>query len=174
MGLTGRYRRRLIERLELGQIRKPTVETVIRYLQACGAHRHQFVELAESLTPAVSNKRPSGQDSARFQSYRIVAEAIEQAVAEELKQTDLLPSSYAFYRAVARQALGVLWRETRRAMQGKQPNGTELRLQDKLEAKDAEWRKQKLDMALVARVRDVVVEEFARLLKKRPDLFGSA
>ena len=173
MGLTGRYRRRLIERLELGRISRPTLEMVIRYLLACGARWSQFVELMESFTPELPPKAPKGLDSLRFRNYRTVAEVIEQAVGEELKQTDLMPASYAIYKAVARQALGVLWRDTGRRTPGRPPKRTPTRLQDRLEARDARWRRQKLDLTLVKRVRGVVVREFTRLVRKRPELFST-
>ena len=173
MGLKGSQRRKLVQRLETGEAASPTLEIVIRYLRACGARWSQFVELMESFTPELPPKAPKGLDSLRFRNYRTVAEAIEQAVGEELKQTDLMPASYAIYKAVARQALGVLWRDTGRKTSGRPPKRTPTRRQDRLEARDAQWRRQKLDMALVRRVRDVVVREFTRLVRKRPELFST-
>jgi transcriptional regulator with XRE-family HTH domain len=171
MGLKGPQRRKQVERLETTRAGSPTLEIVIRYLRACGAHWSDFVELIESFSPPAPPMKQAVQDSARFQNYRVVREAVEQAVAEELRQTDLMPPSYVFYKSVARQALSVLWRETRRTARGKRRKEAKLRLQDKLEAKDAEWRKQRLDMALVTRVRDIVVDEFTRLVRLRPELF---
>jgi transcriptional regulator with XRE-family HTH domain len=108
----------------------------------------------------------------RLRNYRITANLIEQAVEEILKPTELLPASYALYKAVARHCLGFLWRDAQRpAPRRKQPSREE-RLTRRLEAKEADWRRQKLDLALVKQVQEVVIERFERLQRENPELLS--
>ena len=72
------------------------------------------------------------------------------------------------------EAMGLNGQEATRSAQGSRRKGTKLKLQDRLDAQDAEWRRQRLDLGLVARVREVAVEEFTRLIADRPVLFGQA
>src|SRR5512136_1835660 len=51
MGLSGRYRRRTIGRLECGRSGEPALSLIARYLQACGARWSSFSDLLEAVPP---------------------------------------------------------------------------------------------------------------------------
>ena len=109
--------------------------------------------------------------AAKLRNYRIAANIIEQAVEDELRQAELSPVSYPIYKAVARQCLGFLWRDMRRPARRAARGTPDERLATKLAMKEDDWRRQKLDLALLKRVQQVVIERFRRLCEESPELF---
>jgi hypothetical protein len=55
----------------------------------------------------------------KLRNYRMVANIIEQAVSDLLSQKPLATIEYPAFKAVAREALGMLWREVRRSQNSK-------------------------------------------------------
>ena len=126
----------------------------------------------------------------KLRNYRIVVTLIEQAVAELLADKPVVSIEYPRYKAVAREALGMLWREVRgsqkREVRRQNDDEAECKMQnaeckmqddglaDKLAEKAEYWGTQKLDRALVREVQDTVVRRFAALQETNPELFPHA
>jgi transcriptional regulator with XRE-family HTH domain len=127
----------------------------------------------------------------RLRNYRIVANIVEQEVAELLADRPVVSIEYPRYKAVAREVVGLLWREVRRSQKSKvksqnRPEDGECRMQnaecrmqneelaERLAEKAEYWGTQKLDAELVRKVQDVVIRRFAALQETNPELFPHA
>jgi transcriptional regulator with XRE-family HTH domain len=123
----------------------------------------------------------------KLRNYRIVANIVEQAVNELLRDKPLSTIEYPAFKAVAREALGMLWREARsqnsKVKAQNRREEAEFKVQsakckvqsgefaDKLAEKVEYWQMQKLNGELVRDVQDVVVRRFGALQKTNPELF---
>jgi transcriptional regulator with XRE-family HTH domain len=124
----------------------------------------------------------------KLRNYRMVVSIIEQAVNELLKNKPVVSIEYPRYKAVAREALGLLWREVKRSQSSKVKGQNRLEegkcrmqsaeckmqnegLDDKLAEKAEYWGTQKLDAGLVREVQTVVIRRFAALQETNPELF---
>jgi hypothetical protein len=106
----------------------------------------------------------------KLRNYRIVANIVEQAVLDVLKEEPIPTVHYPIYKAVGRQMLGILWRSARKGM-GHGASGIEKeRIARTLEKKNAFWQEQQLDMAIVGAVQAKVAERFERLKEGCPEL----
>jgi hypothetical protein len=146
--------------------------------------------------------RPAAPDrqrraAERLRNYRVVANLVEQAVVELLKPKPVPTIAYPALRAVARQALGIVWRrlkskagrEEMLRLAGSQKPGQPLGkgtvpdfrsgnrrdspqpLVRGLEQKNRFWQTRKLDMELVGEVQALTVRHALQLLKQFPQLF---
>lgn len=216
MGLT-RREQSLVCRLEQGRVANPTLQTIGRFLRACGARWQVLntvlddlsipaVKLAEApleLAPEGRRRRvreqterqvvkyalalpdryhqrpvaPERQAVARkrFADYRVVANLVGEGVLGVLRETELPLMAYPFYRAVGRHLLGLLWRMARTSAGREEllnhKSGLPDRIREKLEAKDLDWRRQRLDPEIVAQVQATVLAWCRELLRRNPELF---
>jgi transcriptional regulator with XRE-family HTH domain len=60
MGLVGKGRRSLVSRLETGRTPDPSLRTVVRYLQVCGAYMGEFFDRFNRVDPVESRLLPEG------------------------------------------------------------------------------------------------------------------
>ena len=202
MGYSGKGRRRLVERLESGQIAEPTLKMVARYLQGCAARWSSIADLLESVPkvkldisrvksrkfPEELKQRTEEQTQAvaqglaymrtekpiapeqrkqgvkRYSEYRLIANVIEQAVTDVLRQTELSFVHYGAYQAVGRYCLSTLWRLS----QDLPKTGLKKRLaklvKPELREMREEWQSWGLDMKIVLRVQRRVFELFPGLV----------
>jgi len=119
----------------------------------------------------------------RLRNYRIVVNLVEQAVTELLAEKPAPTLAYPAYKAVARQALGILWRQVRSSARRQVVLGLAGRLKSsskpmmpewlagKLEQKNRFWQTQKLEMKLVAEVQELTIRRALQLLNDYPELF---
>ena len=161
MGLDGKQRRKTVERLEHGRIGNPSLDTIGRFLRACGASwgevtavldRGESVEIdtkpiadtefevrdKQRMEWAVEKQvrkfetnlaRPIGakplhpkkqaEAVRKLRNYRMVVSIIEEAVAGLLADKPVVSIEYPRYKAVAREVVGLLWREARRGQKAK-------------------------------------------------------
>ena len=161
MGLTGEQRRKAVERLEHGRIGNPSVDTIGRFLRACGAFWGEIAGVLEGCEPVEIDTKPikdsefdvrdkqrlewaverqvrkfetklaapiggkplhpgkQAETVRKLRNYRMVANIIEQAVAELLSKRPLPTIEYPRFKMIAREALGLLWREVRASQKSK-------------------------------------------------------
>jgi transcriptional regulator with XRE-family HTH domain len=106
----------------------------------------------------------------KLRNYRVVVNIVEQAITELLKEKPLSTVHYPIYKAVARQMLGILWRNAGKGMGHRALDIGEERIARTLEEKSLFWQEQKLDMGIVGEVQATVTERFERLRKEYPEL----
>jgi transcriptional regulator with XRE-family HTH domain len=161
MGLSYSMRKMAVMRLETGRTANPTVETLGRFLRACGALWSEVTDLLGSSKPVEIDTKPiedsefdvrdkqrmewaverqvrkfearlaapiggkplhpgkQAETVRKLRNYRIVANIIEQAVNELLKNKPVSMIEYPRFKMVAREAVGMLWREARRGQDAK-------------------------------------------------------
>jgi hypothetical protein len=124
----------------------------------------------------------------KLRNYRMVVSIIEQAMNELLKNKPVSTIEYPRFKMVARETVGLLWREAKRSQNSevKGQNGPEdgeckmqnakckvqnEGLDDELAEKAEYWGMQKLDKELVREVQEVVVRRFGALRETNPELF---
>jgi hypothetical protein len=111
----------------------------------------------------------------RLRTYRLVANMIEQAVGRLLGETDLRLAQYPPYRSVARHMLGLLWRTVRSARGRKEllaaVPGVPDKLAARVEKKDPDWQRQRLDLKIATQVQACVLAWFRELLRQHPEVF---
>jgi transcriptional regulator with XRE-family HTH domain len=221
MGLTGTGRRKTVERLERGRNRNPLLDTVLRFLRACGAGWGDIADVLEDAPGSETNLKPladSGFEASvqkrvaagverqvrryelklarpaegrplhpeqrqeavrKLRNYRLVIGIIEQAVNEHLKEEDLTTVVYPALKAVAREAVGVLWRR-QKAEAGRQNGRGDTSNAACADAVTAElarrveyWVMKKLDPGMVRAAQAVAVNRFNALREMNPELFPS-
>lgn len=140
--------------------------------------RHYEREEARPVQAEPPKKEEVIRRADRLRNYRLVANVIEQAVGQMLRETPLPPLHYSLYYAVGRHLLGMLWRavRTERGRQELVASAPILpeRLARRLEQKDKDWTEQRLDLELTARVQALVLAWFLELLRQNPELFPGA
>ena len=161
MGLTYPMRKMTVMLLETGRTANPTVQTLGRFLRACGALWSEVTDLLDGREPVEIDLKPikdsefdvrdkqrmewavekqvrkfetklaapiggkplhpgkQAETVRKLRNYRMVANIIEQAVSELLKDRSLATIEYPAFKAVAREAVGMLWREARRSAEVK-------------------------------------------------------
>jgi hypothetical protein len=226
MGLTYSMRKMTVMLLETGRTANPTVQTLGRFLRACGALWGEVTDLLDGREPVEIDLKPirdsefdvrdkqrmewavekqvrkfetklampvggkplhpgkQAETVRKLRNYRIVVSIIEQAVAELLADKPVVSIEYPRYKAVAREALGLLWRAIRGSRSSKvrsQSRQAEkdlipplVGIADKLAEKAEYWVTQKLDAALVREVQTTVIRRFAALQETNPELFPRA
>jgi hypothetical protein len=224
MGLSYSMRKMTVMLLETGRTANPTVQTLGRFLRACGALWGEVTDLLDGREPVEIDLKPikdsefdvrdkqrmewavekqvrkfetklarpvggkplhpekQAEAVRKLRNYRIVANIIEQAVNELLKNKSMSTIEYLRFKMIAREALGLLWREARRSQDSKEEecklqiadyrlqNG---RIADKLAEKVGYWETQKLDGKLVREVQELVVRRFGALSEANPELLPS-
>jgi len=111
MGYSGKGRRRLVERLENGQIAEPTVKMVARYLQGCGVKWRSITDLLESVRPVkldISKVKSRKFSAAVKQKTEEQAQAVGQALVYMRTEKPIAPEQrkqgtkrYSEYRLIA-------------------------------------------------------------------------
>jgi len=96
-----------------------------------------------------------------------------------VRDARVLAIDYLYFRVVARQVIGVLWRALKSprlreklvSVWAGQGSALPDRLAAKLRRKNADWERLRLDPALVAQVQDRAVAECRELWRRHPELF---
>ena len=112
--------------------------------------------------PIAPERRKQGVK--RYSEYRLIANYLEQAVTETLRETELSFVHYGAYQAVGRYCLSTLWKLS----QGLPRSGLKKRLaklvKPELKEMRQEWQSWGLDMKIVLRVQRRVLDLFPGLV----------
>lgn len=148
---------------DIGQPEKDRAKVALAAERETAAFDLRLTSRADA-TPIHPDRRESVVRALR--NYRVVAGVIELSVVDLLRGLPVVGTLYPNYRAVARHTLGLLWQAEKKKQALPEPA--------KLRAKDEDWRRQGLDMAIVGQAQEIVLRVFRQLRENNPELMPTA